>query len=198
MARRFRNHLLCLGFVLTAGCGVTEVVDRQENGDPIIIRSPQPDKDDLETLHKRFGVRTVLNLRGQKPGKSWYEDERKGVERIGAKWVHLAVDSARRPSSEMVKEFFQLVEEPANWPILLHCQGGIHRSGLMTALYRMQYQGWSAEDAIAEMDDRYFEWGVRDRSALKEYLRQYKRDPNRKLSPKSSGMATQPLVKDSQ
>lgn len=186
MGRRLRICAFWISLFLAAGCGVTEVVDRQENGDPIIIRSPQPDQDDLETLHQRFGVRTVLNLRGQKPGSWWYEDEREGVERIGAKWVHMAVDSARRPSSEMVKEFFELVEEPANWPILLHCQGGIHRSGLMTALYRMQYQGWSAEDAIAEMDDRYFEWGIRDRSALKVYLRQYKRDPKRSLRPKQT------------
>ncbi|MDF1661059.1 MAG: dual specificity protein phosphatase family protein [Planctomycetota bacterium] len=195
MGQRSRIHFLWLSLFLAAGCGVTEVVDREPNGDPIIIRSPQPNSDDLKTLHQRFGVRTVLNLRGQKPGRSWYEDEKDGVERIGAKWVHMAVDSARRPSSEMVREFFQLVEEPANWPILLHCQGGIHRSGLMTALYRMQYQGWTAEDAIAEMDDRYFEWGIRDRSALKEYLRQYKRDPNRALRPKPTDSTSRPFVK---
>lgn len=190
-----RALLLSLSLLtILAGCGVTEVVDRQPNGDPIIIRSPQPDEDDLESLHQRFGVKTVLNLRGEKPGDSWFEEERKGVDKIGAKWVHMAVNSAKRPSSEMVKDFFRLVEEPANWPILLHCQGGIHRSGLMTALYRMQYQGWSAEDAIAEMDEHYFEWGIKDRSAVKAYLRQYKRDPKRVLSepgPKATSRPSQ-------
>jgi protein tyrosine/serine phosphatase len=178
-------------FVLVAvmpflsACGVTEVVDRQEDGDPILIRSPQPDSRDLKALHSRFGVRTVLNLRGKKPGDSWFENERDGVEEIGARWIHLAVSGVRKPSHEMVQEFFSLVEEPSNWPILLHCQGGIHRTGLMTALYRMQYQGWTAAAAIAEMDRNYFNWGTTDRSAVKTYLRRFRRDPRRSLKLRS-------------
>jgi protein tyrosine/serine phosphatase len=180
--RFFRQNLTVMLLLFVAvGCGVTEVVDVNKNGDPILIRSPQPDLDDLVTLHKRYKVRTVLNLRGQNVDESWYQQEKIGVKQIGARWVHLAVNSGRRPSSEIVHEFFRLIEEPGNWPILLHCQGGVHRTGFMTAIYRMQYQGWTAEAAIAEMDKNYFNWGTKDRSAVKDYLRQYKRKPGRSL-----------------
>jgi len=33
----------------------------------------------------------------------------------------------------------------------LHCQHGADRTGLITALYRIVYQGWSKDQALEEM-----------------------------------------------
>lgn len=176
---------LLLACLLAGGCGVTQVVDRAEDGTPILIRSPQPDQDDLVELSDAHGVRTVVNLRGTPgPGEEapgWYADEREGVEAIGAEWVQLRVSGGARPLPETVEQFFSLVEDPRRWPILIHCQGGIHRTGLLSALYRIQYQGWSAAAAIAEMEDLWFDWTVRDREELKRYLREYQPDPQRRV-----------------
>ncbi len=165
--------------LVSAGCGVTEVLDRADDGRAIVIRSPQPDADDLRELAAEHGLRTVVNLRGLKPGKSWYWEERDGVEAIGARWVHMNISGSQPPRPDVQKAFFEIVEDPNSWPVLIHCMGGIHRTGVMAALYRIQYMGWSAERAIAEMEDRYFDWTVRDRDALKEFLRAYRRDPER-------------------
>lgn len=168
--------------VLLSGCGVTEVMDRGPDGTAILIRSPQPDADDLRDLHREHGLKTVLNLRGEdSPERSWFQEEREGVEAIKARWVHVGLSGSRPPTAEELTTFFDLVEEPANWPILIHCQGGIHRTGAFAALYRMQYQGWSGDRAVEEMEDNYFNWTTRDRSALKEWLRRYVRDPKRRL-----------------
>jgi protein tyrosine phosphatase (PTP) superfamily phosphohydrolase (DUF442 family) len=163
------------------GCGVLQVVDRSHDGEPILIRSPQPDSDDLRSLHERFGVKTVVNLRGESPGESWFEEERRGVEAIGARWVHLRTSGKREPGPELVQSFLELVEDERNWPIVIHCQGGVHRTGLLAALYRIQYQGWSPKQAIREMEDCYFDWTVNDREALKRWLRGYQRDPGRQV-----------------
>lgn len=173
--------LLSLVLLAAPGCGVTQVVDRTDEGVPILIRTPQPDSDDLEELHDRFGVQTVINLRGEKPGESWYEEERRGVARIGARWIHLRTSGKSEPSPELVERFFELVQDRENWPIVVHCQGGIHRTGLWSALYRIQFQGWSPERAIDEMEDLYFDWTVTDREALKRWLRRYQRDPDRRV-----------------
>lgn len=173
----------------TTGCGVTQVVDRADDGAPILIRSPQPDADDLEELHERFGVQTVVNLRGEKPGASWFEEEREGVARIGARWVHLRTSGKSAPSPEQVEAFLDLVQDRDNWPIVLHCQGGIHRTGLWSALYRIQFQGWSSERAIEEMEDLYFDWSITDRDALKRWLRGYRRDPERQVARGPAGSA---------
>ena len=156
-------------------------MDREPGGRAILIRSPQPDEDDLCELHQEHGIKTVLNLRGDNPERSWYQEERRGVRAIGAEWVHLGISGSRPPLPEELEAFFSLVEDRKRWPILLHCQGGIHRTGAFVALYRMQYQGWPSERAVAEMEDRYFNWTTRDRSALKEWLLRYQRDPKHRL-----------------
>lgn len=171
--------LLILSPALIA-CGPTQVVARQDSEQTILIRSPQPSESDIKDLHKRYGLRTVINLRGHKPGKSWFEEEKRGVEAIGARWIHLAVNSRRAPAPELVREFFEVIGEEQNWPVLIHCQGGIHRTGLMTALYRIQFEGWSNERAVAEMEKNYFNWGTTDRSRVLDFVRSYK--PQRKPS----------------
>ena len=163
------------------GCGVTQVLDAADDGTPILIRTPQPDAEDLEDLQDEFGVRTVLNLRGERPGSDWFEEERAGVEAIGADWRHIKLSGSRAPSDEQVETFFGLVEDPKAWPVVLHCLGGVHRTGLFSALYRMQYQGWTGDEAVAEMEDHWFDWTVRDRDAVKAYLRAYQPDPARTL-----------------
>lgn len=184
---------LLLLLVLTAsGCGVTQVVDRADDGTAILIRSPQPDEDDLAELAAAHGVRTVVNLRGvPEPETGWYQAERRGVEEIGARWVTLKVSGGVAPPQETVDAFCALVEDPHNWPILIHCQGGVHRTGLMSALYRIQYQGWSAEAAVAEMEDLWFDWTTRDRDALKRWLRAYRPDPRHRV-PRAAPTARAP------
>lgn len=35
--------------------------------------------------------------------------------------------------------------------MLIHCQHGADRTGLVSALYRMVYQGWTREQALDEL-----------------------------------------------
>lgn len=174
---------------------MTEVVDQDADGRAILIRSPQPDRGDLRELKAEFGLKTVLNLRGERPQAGWFEEERAGVAAAELRWEHLAISGSRPPRPEEVAAFFALVEDPQTWPILIHCQGGVHRTGAFSALYRIQYQGWPNERAVDEMEDNYFNWTTRDRSALKEWLRRYVRDPERRLpprEPRSPSRAQQP------
>jgi protein-tyrosine phosphatase len=38
-----------------------------------------------------------------------------------------------------------------NYPVLLHCKAGLHRTGRLTAIYRMEYEGWSEGEALREL-----------------------------------------------
>jgi protein tyrosine/serine phosphatase len=174
--------VLCVALcaVACAGCGVTEVVGERE-GRAILIRTPQPDAGDLRELHAEHGVKTVLNLRGEQPERDWFKEEGIGVRAIKAQWVHLPVSGSHPPKPDELRVFFALVEDPQRWPIVVHCQGGIHRTGAFIALFRIQYEGWSGDRAVEEMEDRYFNWTTRDRSEIKEWLRRYRRDPAHSL-----------------
>ena len=54
-------------------------------------------------------------------------------------------------------QFLKLVNDPANQPVFVHCQGGRHRTGVMTAVYRMTRDGWNPEQAYQEMKQYNFE-----------------------------------------
>ena len=56
-----------------------------------------------------------------------------------------------RASEEQTAAFLKLVNDPANWPVYAHCKGGRHRTGQMTALYRITKDGWTAVESYREM-----------------------------------------------
>lgn len=177
--RNLRLTALLTLIPVLAACGQIEVVDRDAQGRPILIRAPQPSEDDIQELKQAHDIKTVLNLRGEHPGKGWYEEEGAAVQAVGARWEHIKANSARPPTPAELDRFYQLVEDPQARPILMHCQGGIHRTGIYTAVYRIRYQGWSNEDALADMEDHYFNWGVTDRSRAKDFVRRYKPPPKK-------------------
>ena len=55
------------------------------------------------------------------------------------------------PTPEVINTFLQMVRDPANQPVYVHCVGGRHRTGVMTAVYRMTQERWTAEQAFSEM-----------------------------------------------
>jgi len=178
-----RVHKILLPVLLLAvtACTSSRVVDRTADGTPILLCGPQPDSASLARTHRFHGIKTVVNLRGENEGKTWFEEERRGVEAIGANWVHIRTSGSEAPDDETVQRFFEVVENPENWPVFIHCQSGFHRTGLMGALYRRQYQQWDADRAIEEMDRNGFEIGRRDRSAVKDYVRTFTPDPERSI-----------------
>ena len=58
-----------------------------------------------------------------------------------------------RVDDRHVIEVMSMLRKTENGPFLIHCQHGADRTGLMSAMYRMLEQDWSAEDALAELTD---------------------------------------------
>ena len=76
------------------------------------------------------------------------------AEGIRYVWLH----STQVPEPENVEAFLELMDDPANHPVLVHCEHGVGRTGVMSALFRMEYEGWSAAAAIEEAR-RYAHFG---------------------------------------
>ena len=60
------------------------------------------------------------------------------------------------PTPAQLAQFLALVSDPASQPVFVHCVGGRHRTGVMTAVYRMTTEGWTADKAFKEMKDYKF------------------------------------------
>jgi len=114
-------------------------------------RGAQPDKKDYSAL-AALGVKTVIDL--TRDGRS---DEQALVQRAGMKFYRIPLTTSDWPSEASVTQFLKLVKDPANWPVFVHCQGGRHRTGAMTAVYRITQDGWTADRAYQEMRQYGFE-----------------------------------------
>jgi len=127
------------------------------------FRGAQPDGRDYSDLAV-LGVKTVIDL--TRDGR---ENERGLVEAAGMKFYRIPMTTSDRPSDQAVAEFLKLVTNPANLPVYVHCQGGRHRTGVMTAVYRMTQDGWTADQAYAEMKRYKFE-GFPGHPELKRFV----------------------------
>lgn len=155
--------------LLLPGCG--PIYPITSNGEIVLVRSPQPSADDLQDLAEEYRIKTVLNLRGEKPQEDWYLEEAESCENLSLTLVNNKTAGYRAPHLLELKIFFGLVTNKENYPILIHCQGGIHRTGAYVALYRIYFQGWTTEQAIAELESNYFDWSITDRSRLKNWIK---------------------------
>src|SRR5207237_1241596 len=77
------------------------------------------------------------------------------------------------PAEKGVKVFREVMSDPANYPVLVHCFAGIHRTGAYCAVYRMEFEGWSNARAIAEVKDHGYSNLEEDWDIL-GYLEQYR------------------------
>jgi tyrosine-protein phosphatase SIW14 len=112
---------------------------------PNYYRGAQPRGGDYADL-AALGVRTVIDL--TKDGDS---GEAAVVGNLRMQFYRIPMTTREAPSVETIAYFLKLVSDPASQPVFVHCQGGRHRTGLMTAIYRMTIDGWSAREAFAEM-----------------------------------------------
>lgn len=117
-----------------------------------LFRGGQPDKAGFEYL-KSQGIRTVINLRGE-------NDEEPIVNGLGIQYVHIpmAVMPWSKISQKSIKSYFEVLNDPANYPIFVHCRRGADRTGVMVALYRIVAQGWDGKKAVKEARDIGMRW----------------------------------------
>jgi protein tyrosine/serine phosphatase len=129
-------------------------------------RGAQPEAGDYKDL-ATLGIKTVIDL--TQDGRS---DEKGLVQRAGMTFYRIPLTTSDRPSDTAVAQFLKLVNDPANWPVYVHCQGGRHRTGTMTAVYRITQDGWTADRAYEEMKQYHFE-GFPGHPELKKFVYDY-------------------------
>ena len=117
-------------------------------------RSAQPDGAGLQSVIERYGIKTVLNLRGDHPGEDWYDTEAQVCAANGVALISYAMSAGSLPSGAMLAGIINTLET-AEYPILIHCSGGADRTGAISAIYRELIRGDSKADALNELSPVY-------------------------------------------
>jgi len=121
----------------------------------LLYRSGQPTANGMRRL-KAMGIRSIVNLRA-------FHSDKHEISRTLLKYEHIPMKMRRRGTAstfsfnqESLLRFVIFVTTPKNCPVLLHCQYGADRAGVMCAVYRMVVDGWSREAAVREMEEGDF------------------------------------------
>lgn len=137
-------------------------------------RGSQPDGSDYADL-AALGVKTVIDL--QRDGMAI---ERKLVESAGMRFYRIPMTTRTAPTAEELALFLRLVNDASNQPVYVHCAGGRHRTGVMTAVYRMNHDGWTSDQAFKEM--KQYDFGPDFlHPEFKQFVYSYRLEPERIL-----------------
>src|SRR5262245_28003734 len=124
----------------------------------VLYRSGQLSLAGLTRVIHDHGIKTIITLRdaaqpGEPPPDRKEEEYCRKMElnyhRLPPREWSAADDAI--PADKSVAEFCAIMNDPANYPVLVHCYRGVHRSGAYSAIFRMEKQHWTNERAIAEM-----------------------------------------------
>ncbi len=130
--------LLLLPLVLSLGCAHMDDNFRAVDDDTF-YRSAQMHGGRLGKAIRDHGITTVVNLRGESD-EPWHADEVQVCDAFGVKHVDFKWSMRKLPDPESLAAYVDLVEQ-ADGPMLVHCQGGIHRAGTASAVYVLMHGG---------------------------------------------------------
>jgi protein tyrosine/serine phosphatase len=130
-------------------------------------RGSQPIAEEFSEL-KKLGIKTIIDLREDR-----LKDSGNLARAAGLQYVNIPLTTKRAATNDQTEYFLRLVNDQANWPVFVHCKGGRHRTGEMTAIYRITSDGWTAKHAYDEMKKYDFEDSFFYPRSLKKYVFSY-------------------------
>ena len=131
-----------------------------------LYRGAQPKRGGLQRLAE-LGIKTIVDLRS---GGDRSRLEEKEALSLGLKYYNVPLRWFGRPKDEHVDLVMQIIMQPENQPVFVHCSHGVDRTGLVVAVYRILYEGWSSERAKAEAKSHGMHWW---KFGIKKSIREY-------------------------
>ena len=110
--------------------------------------------DELETYIKKYKIKSIVDLRFPGTGDdvnnpenvAELEAEKSAVAKInGVNYFNDGSDQV--PTKENLVLFYKIMDNPANYPVLIHCYHGVGRAELYSAVYRIEYENWDKDEA---------------------------------------------------
>ena len=107
----------------------------------------------LESYLTEYGIKTIVDLR-----IGHFQDElnsgntqqiiaeQEVVDRLdGVK--HINIPTKQVPADSTVVDFYKVMSDSTNYPVLIHCHDGIGRAVLFGAIYNIEFEDYSNEEA---------------------------------------------------
>ncbi len=141
--------------------------------------------DELADYIKEYKIKSIVDLRFPGTGDevnnpeipAELSAEKEAIAKIkGVNYFNNGSDQV--PKQENLDTFFKIMDNPENYPVLIHCYHGVGRAEMYSALYRIEYEGWNPDEA--RTSTRFLtKWSSFDLGKPKgDYLHNYKKRDN--------------------
>ena len=169
--------------ILTAGGTAAYFVDRNRTlyhfrtvDEGKVYRSGCLTERGLNWVHKLTGFKTIINLRSvveRKNGK-WYNMEENFAKSREINLVNIPMIVDTPPDEEQVKHFLSVITNPEMLPVLIHCEAGVIRTGMMVAVYKIGVLREDNEKVLRELPT----WGrtFENRRSIENFILNYNRN----------------------
>jgi protein-tyrosine phosphatase len=147
-------------------------------------RSGQLTAEGFRDAVKELGIRTIINVQDDVPDPDLDLNflhlstvpESELCRQLGVRYVNLAPDLVTHNHLHdsyptVIDQFLDLMDRKDTYPALIHCRAGLHRTGVLCGVYRMEYQNWSPASAFRELKAHGF--GEFACTAANDYVYQY-------------------------
>ncbi len=133
---------------------------------PGLYRGGHPEAQKFQQI-KGLGIKQVLRLNAEELDVVQEYSEAAGGELL---LHHVPVNPWIIPPEDTVCRILRILSTHTGKSLYVHCWFGRDRTGLVISLYRTVFQGWSVENALAEMRGHGF---AEELSHFPEALRHY-------------------------
>ena len=163
MKRILKRGAAVAGVLLVLAAGLLLAQDASGNFHTVVpgqfYRSGQLSAGQLMEFQSAYGIRTIINLRGSNPQSAWYRREVKASHDLGIAHVDFRMSAGVLLTKDRAEQLIRIMEK-ARKPILVHCQGGADRSGLVSSLYMAAVRKAGESASESELSIRYGHIGI--------------------------------------
>lgn len=151
--------LICVGLAAGWAIGLQLVGNVHVVEPGVLYRSAQLNEQKLADVITAYGIKSVINLRGENSGSWWYDNEVAVTTAHGASHLDVRMSALQDPADATIAKLMETMRT-APRPILIHCQSGADRTGLATALFERFVERRPADIAAHQISFRYghFPW----------------------------------------
>lgn len=137
--------------------------------------------DEIADYVKKYHIKSIVDLRFPGTGDDVNNPEipaeltaeKNAIAKIpGVNYFNDGSDQV--PKQENLDKFFKIMDNHDNYPVLIHCYHGIGRAQIYSAIYRIEYEGFSNEDARHQAAFPFMFSSFDDGKPKGEYLKVYK------------------------
>jgi protein tyrosine phosphatase (PTP) superfamily phosphohydrolase (DUF442 family) len=138
-----------------------------------LYRSNHPTPGRLAAASRRYGLKTLINLRGHRQCGS-DALSRQAASRLGLTHIDMAFESRGAPHRDRVLRFADIYRK-LETPALMHCKSGADRAGLASGL-AILLEGGSAAQALNQLSWRFGHFSRSRTGILDAFFIMYARD----------------------